>query len=380
VQAIRDGCPRNKKELRAQCVNNMLWQGETAWVKEVPYDVRDEAMNDVLKAYKTSIAAKRRKFTVAFKSRKATSDSIALLAKHWKGAGIFHPTFWGKIALRSFEPLPDKLPYDCRLQCNRGEYYLCIPQPLEIRSENQAPTFSAEGSVISLDPGVRTFLSGYSPDGTLTNFGDKDIGKVMSLCRHMDRLQSKWSQPGVRHKQRYQMRRAAGRMRKRVQDLIRDAHHKIAKYLCQNYRVILLPSFESRHMVSRIKRRIGSKTARMMLTWSHYSFRQRLLDKAREYPWCKVFIVDEAYTSKTCTRCGSLHLKLGSSKSFHCPRCAYTIDRDANGARNILLKFLTEDSRAGATRCWGLAPGGAQASLARLDWNVLFGQESPASS
>jgi putative transposase len=361
-----------------QCVNNALWQGESAWVKKVPYDIRDEAMNDVLKAYKTSIAAKRRKFTVAFKSRKATSDSIAILAKHWKSAGIFHPTFWGKIPLRSSEPLPAALAYDCRLQHVRGEYYLCIPQPLEMRSENQAPDFSAEGSVISLDPGVRTFLSGYNPDGSLTSFGDKDIGKIMSLCRHLDKLQSKCSRPDVRHKQRYQMRRAAGRMRKRIQDLIRDAHHKIAKYLCQNYRVILLPSFESRHMVSRIKRRIGSKTARMMLTWSHYSFRQRLLDKAREYPWCKVFIVDEAYTSKTCTRCGSLHMKLGASKTFDCPCCSYTIDRDANGARNSLLKFLTEDPRAGATRCWGLAPGGAQASLARLDWNVLFRQESPA--
>ena len=78
-----------------------------------------------------------------------------------------------------------------------------------------------------------------------------------------------------------------------------------------------------------------------VLTWSHYSFKQRLLNKAREHPWCKVLIVDEHYTSKTCGFCGKIDQKLGGKKIFKCHSCKIEADRDIHAARNILLRFLT---------------------------------------
>ena len=76
-----------------------------------------------------------------------------------------------------------------------------------------------------------------------------------------------------------------------------------------------------------------------MLLWSHYRFRQRLLNKSREHS-CKVIVCDEAYTSKTCGECGILNGRLGGSKVFKCETCKAQFDRDANGARNILLRYL----------------------------------------
>ena len=88
--------------------------------------------------------------------------------------------------------------------------------------------------------------------------------------------------------------------------------------------------------------RSGFGTARWTYNRTTYRFKQRLLaNKAREYPWCKVLIVDEAYTSKTCGMCGHIHQSLGGNKVFRCPHCSFEIDRDVNGARNILLRFLT---------------------------------------
>src|SRR5947199_3511024 len=89
------------------------------------------------------------------------------------------------------------------------------------------------------------------------------------------------------------------------------------------------------------RRRIDSKTARAMCTWSHYRFQQHLIHKVREYPWCRVIICTEEYTSKTCGRCGHVRQKLGGSKVFRCPNCTAELDRDINGARNILLRYLT---------------------------------------
>jgi putative transposase len=120
-------------------------------------------------------------------------------------------------------------------------------------------------------------------------------------------------------------------------------HKKMTKWLVERYRVVLLPKFDTQDMVSRqCSRKIGSKTARSMLTWSHYRFRQRLLAKTREYPWCRVMLVDESYTSRTCGLCGSVAPSF-SSKTFHrrSSDCGFVCDRDLNGARNILLRYLS---------------------------------------
>lgn len=352
-------------------MHNNLFENENQWVRKTPYEIRDSAMNDVLLAYKTNFAAKRKKFVINFKSRKASSDSIVIGSRQWKKGGIPFPRFFGKTPLKTTEPIPEKLDYDCRLQrTSSGNFFLCIPRPLEIRSENQAP----KNKLIALDPGVRTFQTGFTDDSEIMEFGKRDINLIMSYCRHLDKLQSRWMQPDIGHKKRYRLKKAAKRIRTRIQNLVRDCHHKVAKYLCENFTTILLPLFETRHMVSRIKRRIGSKTVRAMLTWSHFQFRRRLIDKSREYPWCRVIIVDEAFTSKTCTHCGFIHSNLGKSKTFNCPQCFVSLDRDANGARNILLKFLTEHKMAEEIRHWVLAPG--DSSLAGLYKNVHFEQES----
>jgi putative transposase len=52
-------------------------------------------------------------------------------------------------------------------------------------------------------------------------------------------------------------------------------------------------------------------------------------------------IVDESYTSKTCGKCGTLNENLKSKKVFKCNECDLLIDRDINGARNILIRTFT---------------------------------------
>lgn len=61
---------------------------------------------------------------------------------------------------------------------------------------------------------------------------------------------------------------------------------------------------------------------------------------ARRYKDCRVIEVSEAYTSMSCGACGMKNRELFGSKTFVCPYCAFECDRDVNGARNILLKYL----------------------------------------
>jgi transposase len=114
----------------------------------------------------------------------------------------------------------------------------------------------------------------------------------------------------------------------------------VTKLTCENYNTIFLPKFETQKMVFRSLRKINSKIARKMLTWTYYRFKTRLMNKARDYPNCRVIIFGEEYTSQTCSQCGYLHRKIGGAKKFKCPGCHQESDKDFNAARNILLKNM----------------------------------------
>ena len=55
-------------------------------------------------------------------------------------------------------------------------------------------------------------------------------------------------------------------MRQRITNLVDELHWQLARWLTSNYRIILLPTFETQDLTQRAGRKIRSKTARMMLT------------------------------------------------------------------------------------------------------------------
>ena len=320
-----------------------------AWLADVPYDVRDNAIRDIDKARKAHFSKLRKLRSMGagatlacdfkFRSARDRQQSIVIRGRDWnRSRGAYAPLF-GAGVLRSTEPLPETIETDFRIVRDRlGHYYVCIPRRVAIWSESQAP--KSYHGVVALDPGVRTFQTCYDADGLVTEWGAGDMHQLFQDCYAADRLQGRIAK--TRNKTKKRRRRAAWhRKLQRIQNKVNEVHKKMSTWLCRNHRVVLLPSFESSRMVRRRNRKIRSKTARGMLNWAHYRFRQMLIAKSELYPWCRVVICDEAYTSKTCGSCGALHHGLGSSKTFKCPTCAYEADRDCSAARNILLRYLT---------------------------------------
>src|SRR6185437_10005641 len=381
VSLIKEGTNRVKKDLRAATVNNNNFEDENQWVMKTPYDIRNEGMNDVLKAYDSNFAKRKGnpefKFEIGFRSKKKlVQESFVLHAKHCKvtstnnhrtiGQLMFYPTFFGSEPLRSAEPIPiEATQYDSRIVKTRlGKYYISISMPLEPKSLSMKlrSQYNVPERIIALDPGVRTFQTGYDPSGACFEWGKNDMGKIMRLGYAIDNIQSRLDTDKTctgRNKRR--LKKAGHRLRLKIKNLIKDCHRKLVKFLCESFDVILLPSFATSQMASKTtttgkKRKINSDTVRRMMTWSHYSFKQTLISKAREYPWVKVSIVDESYTSKTCTCCGKINDKLGGSKTFLCTSCGTKVDRDFNGARNIFLKNERDlGLYCSGSRC-GLAP------------------------
>ena len=65
-------------------------------------------------------------------------------------------------------------------------------------------------------------------------------------------------------------------------------HFQLASFLAKNFRQILIPPLPVAEFVKREKRKLGKKTVKNMLAWSHYAFRQRLKSTVRRYPSCEV--------------------------------------------------------------------------------------------
>jgi putative transposase len=212
-------------------------------------------------------------------------------------------------------------------------YYLCVTKPLEIRGENQAPFFNEIQErvcvgIVALDPGVRTFQICFDPSGLIAESGVGDKARLGRLCHAYNDFWSRCRQKEISHSKRYRMKKAALRTQLKIRNLVDDLHKKMVKWLCNSYRLILLPSFCTKEMVRRSTRKISVITATAILTWAHYRFKQRLLFKSQEYPWCRVLICNEAYTYITRGCCAQLHRTLGKKKVFICPTCHWTIDRE----------------------------------------------------
>jgi len=142
--------------------------------------------------------------------------------------------------------------------------------------------------IAALDPGIRTFQTLYDTENTIIEFGPGDIYKG---------------------------------------DInVSKIHRSICNYLISNYNIVLIPKLELQTNDSNYYK------------WRHIEFVDLLLKSSR-FSNCNVVIVDEAWTSKTCTNCGFIN-DPGHSKTYNCIRCGLEIDRDFNGARNILIKNM----------------------------------------
>ncbi|AFZ13715.1 transposase, IS605 OrfB family [Crinalium epipsammum PCC 9333] len=333
IEALKSGFEGGSYQLEALILSNDLLP---EWVKNAPRHPKANAVQDAFDSWKQ---ARKNQGIASYRSCRTPVQTIKFKVGGFRNT-TWYPNLTKGLSFKSSQPLPENCEYGTQLVYDRHRWFAVIPQYV-----NSTPT--QQDKVIALDPGVRTFLTGFDGESVL-EFGKGDIGRIVRLCLHLDKLMSNTDGKDIRTKQCRAYRRAAEKIRIKIRNLVDDAHKKIASYLVNNYKVIFLPTFETSNMVRRAKRRIHKKTARQMLNWSHYRFKQTLKSMAALK---NVLVVDtnEAYTSKTCTFCGHVHKKLGGSKIFKCSNCGSHHDRDWNGARNIMLRALS-----GATfTLWG---------------------------
>lgn len=343
----------SKISLREHFVTEKAIPEEMKYLIECPKHVRDGALDDLVTAYKANFTVKKKNpehfFDLKYRSKKNEAaitipyDAIKKVVYEERsdskvqGEMIMYPTKLKNMLklqirkrdLRMGKQLKD-VEFDCKLLVDRlGRFYLVIPGHKETSSQTLDNQEGAERNRwVALDPGCRTFQTAYSPkDGELYKLGDRDASRLFRLCLILDKLPNK-------------NKKARESLRLRIKHLVDEVHWKTIRFLLDHFDNVIIPVFEVRNMVKKANRKITKKTVRNILSWRHYVFRMRLMEKAK-LEGKNVFVVGEEYTTKTCGGCFKLHPKVGGAKVFKCPHCGLEVDRDAQGSRNIFLKNIS---------------------------------------
>ena len=226
--------------------------------------------------------------------------------------------------MKSSEPLiinkTSILQYDKQINC------FTLYVPIEKKSIN-IPNRNKCG----IDPGVRTFLTCYA---------DKEILEIGHNChirykKYYDKIDKIRELNSKNHLSSKNFKKAINRRFDKIYNLTKDLHFKSSKYLCHKFDEIIIGKISTSKIVSK-NNDLNKKSKRAMLSLSHFKFREILEYQCFKYN-CKLKIVNEAYTSKTCHNCKQIN-NIGKSKTFECSKCKLKCDRDINASINIFNK------------------------------------------
>ena len=290
-------------------------------------DTIDHAFREAFNCYKTNFTKIKKKQIRRFRLRKKNNSrrrkTLVLSEKAFSNK--FNTIFKSCLGneLKSSNDLTG-INITCKLQFDKvkNRFILFVPvKKCTYKVKNRSDS-------CSLDPGLRTFQTVYSK-GNCYKFGNNAIKEIKPL---ISRIENKKKFEGTKWYKKY-----SSRLYEKMYNKISDLHWKTIKYLVKRFDNIIVGKLNTSGIVKK-EGNLCKKLRNLALQLQHYTFRERLKFKGKEYN-CNVIVQDEAYTSKTCGKCGELNRKLGSSKIFNCSRCKFKYDRDLNGARNIMIKY-----------------------------------------
>ena len=207
---------------------------------------------------------------------------------------------------------------ECELLYRDGEYYLAISI-----SSDDVPIVPINGAI-----GVDLGITEIATDSLGNQYSGEQVKSVRRKVRRIRALlQSKGTKSAKRH---------LCKIRNKQSRFVRDVNHCISKKIVQT--VLFARKALGLENLKGIRDRGNgfNREMRWLLGgWSFYDLGFKIEYKAQDVG-IPVVMVDPAYTSQTCPKCG--HCERANRKSqsvFKCVKCGFNINADLAGALNI---------------------------------------------
>ena len=233
-----------------------------------------------------------------------------------------------KEPIKCYEKIPETFG-DPKLHKDKyGEWYLLVP--IDIK-----PTIEAEVKpIIALDPGISTFVTGYSTNGTIHNHVQNNVDTLKEL-KNISYLQSCIDKKKNHIKNKTQK---IAKLRKKAINKIDDMHWKVINSLLKEHSKIIIGKFNVKSILQ--SSTITKPAKRKLKALSHYGFKTKLIYKAASLGR-EVKTWSEWGTTKGCPCCGHKIKITLSERIFRCNHCNYEAGRDDKAACCIMLKYLS---------------------------------------
>ncbi|MCD6380949.1 MAG: transposase [Candidatus Odinarchaeota archaeon] len=203
--------------------------------------------------------------------------------------------------------------------------HITVEKEVKIRKEYN--------NILAIDLGIRWVATVVSTGNPKPKFYGKELRKVRGHYFYLRRRLGKLK--------KFKAIKKIGNKEKRVVD---DLLHKISKEIVNRAKrenaVIILGDLKGIR-----KRDRGRKFNRKLNSFPYYHL-SRFIEYKAAWEGIAVIKVNEANTSKLCSRCGSQGLR--HNGKFVCPKCGIELNADYNGALNILKRAMGYMSMAGA--------------------------------
>lgn len=312
---------------------------------KTPIHCLDYAVKLACSSYKSALTNLKNRnikhFTLRY-IKKTKSSFIIDIEKTAIKNNTIYPSFLGNV-LKNRENIKYTNFFDSKIHYNVDTKQFTLLVPIEKEKD-----VLNNNDWICIDPGIRTFLNCKTNKGYIEigkNLSDKLKTKIKLLDKqdkiNKETLSNKLKEKikNIKNIKNY-IKEKQCCIRKKIKNWIDDTHWKIIDYLTSSYKNIVIGKWSTKSIIRKDDSVLTSLTKRVAQNLSFYKFLQRLQYK------CKIRenslrIQDEWYTSKTCSVCGCKNENLGGSKIFNCNKCKINMDRDYNGARNIMLKSIS---------------------------------------
>jgi transposase len=306
------------------------------WEFDTPKDIRAGAVNDVCKAYKTAFTNLKngniKHFKLNFRKKTSCSKSFIIPStlikihtdENKNQCFRIAPNYLydnckvniGRRTLKKHKNL--SIENDCRIVKKNREYFIFVPITVEKKEKTTVKNYCG------IDPGVRTFM---------TSFGNEGVVEYKHNSELLKKLNDKISSLKTLKK-----RKGLCKYERKKEHIVDELHWKTINNIISSNDVIFYGDIKSHNIVKKGKIKSLNKNFNDL---KFYVFRERLLYKA-SLNSKMVIKINEAFTTKTCSCCGTMK-DVGSSKTYECDYCKAVLDRDFNASKNILMKgIITE--------------------------------------
>ena len=322
---------KNKQSLTYNTQSAFLTQlkkeEETEWLKEINSQSLQYSLKCLESAY-TSFFTGRNKFP-RFKSRKAKNSFTCPQFVKTEGKYLFIPKIKG-IKMIMEREIKGTIKKATISKTSIGKYFVTILTEKTYKSVNKT------NKTIGIDLGIKDFLVLSNGTKIKNHRFLKHYERQLKL--HQQHLSRKTKGSSRYEKQRLKIAKIHEKITNSRMDLI----HKITLNLVKDFDKIYLENLNVKGMMK------NHKLAKSIGDVSWGKFIDTLTYKA-EWNDKEVIHIDRFFpSSKTCHKCGYINHNLTlKDRTWECPDCCETLDRDVNAAINILNEGCRKDMSGG---------------------------------